>query len=57
LWVFSGRRGVHGWVCDKKARFLTQNCRKGIANYLQLITGGDSSKKKVKIRKIHHSIK
>lgn len=34
--VFSGRRGVHIWVCDKKARELSQNVRQGIVSYLNL---------------------
>ena len=34
LFVYSGRRGVHIWVCDKRARLLTDEQRKAIVNYL-----------------------
>jgi predicted DNA primase small subunit len=36
-WVFSGRRGFHAWVKDKRAGHLTQQQRNSIINYLAVI--------------------
>lgn len=54
MWVYSGRRGAHAWVCDKKARAMDDQKRKAIANYLEIIRGGAQSGKKVNLRRPLH---
>ncbi len=43
LWVYSGRRGIHVWVCDKRARHLTNEARAAVAEYFSVYKGTDAS--------------
>lgn len=54
LWVYSGRRGAHAWISDKRARQLDDSKRKAIAGYLEVIKGGAQSGKKVNVRRPLH---
>nr|XP_009759536.1 PREDICTED: DNA primase small subunit isoform X1 [Nicotiana sylvestris]XP_009759537.1 PREDICTED: DNA primase small subunit isoform X1 [Nicotiana sylvestris] len=49
LWVYSGRRGVHCWVCDGKARRLNNEQRAAIADYFRVYKGNENSNKKVSL--------
>ncbi|WEW60139.1 p48 polypeptide of DNA primase [Emydomyces testavorans] len=54
LWVYSGRRGAHAWVCDQRARNLPDDRRKAIAGYLELVRGGAQSGKRVNVKRPLH---
>ncbi|KAJ8659505.1 hypothetical protein O0I10_004870 [Lichtheimia ornata] len=49
MWVYSGRRGVHCWVSDERARRLNNESRKAIVGFLEVIKGGAESARKVKL--------
>ncbi|KAH6686755.1 eukaryotic and archaeal DNA primase small subunit [Plectosphaerella plurivora] len=54
MWVYSGRRGAHAWVCDKKARVMPDQMRRAIAGYLEVVKGGAQNAKKVNLwRPLH----
>jgi DNA primase small subunit len=49
FWIYSGRRGVHCWVCDPIARNLTNEARAAIVEYLSVQIGSqENSDKKLK---------
>lgn len=54
MWVYSGRRGAHAWVCDKAARDMDDDKRRAIAGYMEVIRGGAQSGKKVNLKRPLH---
>ncbi|XP_057868724.1 uncharacterized protein LOC131075832 [Cryptomeria japonica] len=49
LWVYSGRRGVHCWVCDGRARRLSNEQRAAIASYFRVYKGSENTNKMVSL--------
>jgi len=47
LWVFSGRRGVHCWVCDPRVLKYTKTVRTSIIKFIHSYTGNEQKAIKV----------
>lgn len=43
LWIYSGRRGVHCWVCDESARQLDDDDRAKMVSFLHVELGSDEN--------------
>jgi len=57
LWVYSGRRGIHCWVCDKRARALSNDQRSAVAEWLSVVVGGEQKARQVNLNSsVHPSI-
>ena len=53
LWVYSGRRGAHAWISDKRAREMDDAKRRSIAGYLVVLAGSEHGKRMGIRRPLH----
>jgi len=50
LWVFSGRRGIHCWVCDPGVHKYDHNIRSAIIKFLHTHNGNDQTNVKADLK-------
>jgi len=55
-WFYSGRRGVHAWVCDEAARTLSNEARSAVAAYFEVSMGTDQNKGMVLSHPLHPTL-
>eukprot|EP01121_Diplochlamys_sp_Union-15-3_P010183 TRINITY_DN2835_c0_g1_i2.p1 TRINITY_DN2835_c0_g1~~TRINITY_DN2835_c0_g1_i2.p1 ORF type:complete len:129 (+),score=10.30 TRINITY_DN2835_c0_g1_i2:99-485(+) len=56
LWVYSGRRGVHCWVSDPRAKVLTVEGRSAILSWISDLSGGIKSKRVNLSQELHPTL-
>lgn len=56
LWVYSGRRGVHCWVCDPDVRNLSNDARAAVVEYLSVEVGTSENSSKKNKASFQHPI-
>lgn len=52
--MFSGRRGIHCWVCDARARRLTDEQRSAISRYFGIYAGQEKGLPKLILASQNH---
>ncbi|KAH3687756.1 hypothetical protein WICPIJ_001263 [Wickerhamomyces pijperi] len=52
IWVFSGRRGAHCWVSDKRARQLNESQRRSVIEYMDVLK--NKGTKRLNLRRPFH---
>ena len=57
LWVFSGRRGVHCWICDPEARNMTNEMRSAVTQYFNIGVGNELAGKLNLASPLHPSLR
>lgn len=53
IWIFSGRRGAHCWVSDKRARQLTDIQRRNVLDYVNVVRERNNDRRLSLIRPYH----
>lgn len=53
IWVFSGRRGAHCWISDKRARVMTDSHRKNMLDYMNVVRDRNIEKRLNLVRPLH----
>ncbi|CCE62314.1 hypothetical protein TPHA_0C01580 [Tetrapisispora phaffii CBS 4417] len=53
IWVFSGRRGAHCWVSDKRARLMNDNQRRNVLDYVNVVRDRSYNKRQALRRPYH----